>query len=369
MNLTDLKLRSLPFEDCQREYPDDAVPGMYIRVGKKTKTFMLTIRLPIRRRVTIGRYDPPHFTLSMARERARDLLAEARVAKDQPAAMTFEAALELFKTTHIPTMRPGSQEQARRILSKRFTALARRRLTEIKTSELAATIDVITAPGEKLNAFIYLRAFLNWCYQRGYIDINPISRLKAPAASRIREHVLSDEDLIRVWTTVSADSFSAFIRLLILTAQRKGQWYAFKPEFIQGETIVFPAEVMKAGKTHVIPITSIIARTIGDHCFTGFSEGRRKRELMKLSQTSGWTLHDLRRTTSTRMAEQGVAPHVIERLLAHSMPGVTARYNRASYIPEMRDALKKWENHLQALLSTMEGRNGGDLRDVHCLRA
>ena len=52
----------------------------------------------------------------------KDLLAEARLAKDQPAAITFEAALELFKTLHIPTMRPGSQEQAIRIFFKALHA-------------------------------------------------------------------------------------------------------------------------------------------------------------------------------------------------------------------------------------------------------
>jgi integrase len=361
VNLTDLKLRSLPFENGQRDYIDDAVRGLSVRIGKRRKTFVLTIRRGDKReKVSLGQYDPPHFTLSMAREKAKDLLAEARIAKDQPAAMTFEAALELFKTLHIPNMRPGSQEQAIRILSKRFTALTHRRLTDLRTSELAATIDAIHAPGEKLNGFIYLRAFLNWCYQRGYLDQNPISRLKAPPPSRERENVLSNAELIRVWNTASEGSFGAFIRLLILTAQRKGQWYAFRPEFIHGDTIVFPGHVMKQGKTHVIPLTPTIARTIGNHSFTGWSEGRNKRGLLKLSQTSGWTLHDLRRTTATRMAELGIAPHVIERILAHSsgsISRVAAIYNRATYLPEMKSALLSFEEWLQALLSKTEGTN------------
>jgi hypothetical protein len=51
------------------------------------------------------------------------------------------------------------------------------------------------------------------------------------------------------------------------------------------------------------------------------------------------------------MAELGIYPHVIERLLAHAMPGVAARNNRASYIPEMREALLAWEAKLRTLLS------------------
>jgi integrase len=361
MKLTDLSLRALPFGEGQRDYTDDAVKGLSVRVGRRTKTFLLMIRrADSRERVTLGQYDPPHFTLSMAREKARDLLAEARIKKDQPAAMTFQAAVEKFKSLHIPTMRPGSQKQAIRIFAKRFTALSHRRLTDLKTSELAATLDAVTAPAEKLNAFIYLRAFLNWCYQRGYLDQNPITRLKAPATSRTRERVLSDEELVKVWNASSSENdFGAFIRILILTAQRKGQWYAFRPEFIQGDTITWPSEFMKSARTHTIPLTPTIARTIGNHSFQGWSEGRHKRHLLKLSQTFGWTLHDLRRTTATRMAELGVAPHVIERLLAHSTPGVAARYNRASYLPEMRLALAQFETKLMELV-----RGRGNIRNV-----
>jgi integrase len=32
---------------------------------------------------------------------------------------------------------------------------------------------------------------------------------------------------------------------------------------------------------------------------------------------ANWTLHDLRRTFATRLAELGVLPHVIEQLLNH----------------------------------------------------
>lgn len=348
MKLTDLTLRSLPFQDGQKDYIDDAVPGLWVRVGKRTKTFMLTIRRGHEReRIAIGRY--PDLTLAAAREKARDLLAEARTRKDQPAAMTFAAAFETFKALHVPSMRPGSRKQAVRLLSTRFKPLLPRKLTDLKTSELATTLDLIAAPGEKLNAFIYLRAFLNWNYQRGFLDVNPVSRLKAPRGSQPRERVLTDEELVKVWNAASEGNFGAFIRILILTAQRKGQWYAFRPGFIEGDAVVFPGEVMKAGKPHTIPLTPMIARTIGNHSFRGWSEGRCKRHFLQLSQTSGWTLHDLRRTTATRMAELGVAPHVVERLLAHSMPGVAARYNLASYLPEMRVALERFETSLIAL--------------------
>jgi integrase len=67
-----------------------------------------------------------------------------------------------------------------------------------------------------------------------------------------------------------------------------------------------------------------------------------------------WTLHDLRRTFATKLAGLDVPPHVVERLLNHvsgTISGVAAIYNRFSYVDEMRDAMKRWEERLTALLS------------------
>jgi hypothetical protein len=53
------------------------------------------------------------------------------------------------------------------------------------------------------------------------------------------------------------------------------------------------------------------------------------------------------------MAEMGVAPHVIERLLNHvtgTNSGIALVYNRARYMAEVRDALDRWEAHLAAVI-------------------
>jgi len=74
----------------------------------------------------------------------------------------------------------------------------------------------------------------------------------------------------------------------------------------------------------------------------------------RLSGVTNWTLHDLRRTFATRLAEMGTPPHVIERLLNHvtgQISGVAAIYNRASYQDEMRAALAKWEERLSVILA------------------
>lgn len=77
------------------------------------------------------------------------------------------------------------------------------------------------------------------------------------------------------------------------------------------------------------------------------------RKLDALSEVSGWTLHDLRRTAATHMARLGTSPHVIERILNHisgTFGGVAGVYNRFQYLDEMRDALEAWEQGLSGVL-------------------
>ena len=62
-----------------------------------------------------------------------------------------------------------------------------------------------------------------------------------------------------------------------------------------------------------------------------------------------WTPHDLRRTFSTMLNELGVAPHVVEKMLDHKLPGVMAVYNHAEYREERYAAQRLWERKLLKL--------------------
>ena len=69
----------------------------------------------------------------------------------------------------------------------------------------------------------------------------------------------------------------------------------------------------------------------------------------KLGHEDKWSLHDLRRTVATGLSDMGVAPHVVEVLLGHSIQGVAGIYNRSQYLTEKLDALNKWQDRLKLL--------------------
>ena len=89
--------------------------------------------------------------------------------------------------------------------------------------------------------------------------------------------------------------------------------------------------------------------------FSGWSKS--KARLDRRCGVSGWTLHDLRRTAATGMAELGVAPHVIEAVLNHASghkAGVAGVYNQARYANETRRALDLWGEHVAAIVAGHE---------------
>jgi integrase len=87
--------------------------------------------------------------------------------------------------------------------------------------------------------------------------------------------------------------------------------------------------------------------------FSGYSDGKQKLDGRLKSrglELASWGLHDLRRTFSTRLHEHGIAPLVIEALLAHKQQGVAAVYNRASFQHAKRSALERWHEILSVVV-------------------
>jgi integrase len=92
----------------------------------------------------------------------------------------------------------------------------------------------------------------------------------------------------------------------------------------------------------------------GPASFNSFSQ--RKAELdEKLADMPHWTLHDLRRTARSLMAEAGVAENVAERVLGHALPGVRGVYNRYDYADEKADALQRLAAKIETIVHPPSG--------------
>lgn len=71
---------------------------------------------------------------------------------------------------------------------------------------------------------------------------------------------------------------------------------------------------------------------------------------LALTDLPPFTVHDLRRTASTHLNEQGFHSDAIEACLNHTMRGVRGVYNKAKYEKERIDIMKKWSNYIFSVI-------------------
>jgi integrase len=178
--------------------------------------------------------------------------------------------------------------------------------------------------------------------------------------------VLAPDELRKLWRGLVDDRFSTIVRLLLLTGTRRNeighlQWSEVD---LPRKLIVLPPERTKNGKPFELPLSAqahtIIEgtprRNSSDFLFSdkqGFKDwGGAKAALDRRIGIAQWTLHDLRRTCATGMAELGTQPHIIEAVLNHvsgHKGGIAGIYNRAKYADETRSALQRWADHLDRI--------------------
>ncbi|MEJ0019683.1 MAG: tyrosine-type recombinase/integrase [Acetobacteraceae bacterium] len=374
--MTDIVVSNLaPPEKGQKIYRDDTLKGFCVRVSQGgTKTFVL-VHGADRQFTTLGRY--PTIKLADARTEARRILAERTLGKLRPKRLPFEVALAQFVSTHLKQKnRPRTAKDTEALIRNHFPRLVHKQVDEITISDITDVTDRLlkkSQPGAANHAFTAIKTFLRWCVRRRHIPHSPVEGLELPAKPGSRRRVLSDEELARILSVAREfGQFGAFVQVLALTGQRRGEIAALHRSWVgDAETITLPAEVTKNKLEHTIPfgprVSQILSTLQGEGLLfparhsarpiSGF--GPLKASLdAKLTERFGelehWQLHDLRRTFSTGLAKLGVLPHVKEALLNHSSAktDVERIYDRYNYLPEMRAAMALWEKHIDSLLDS-----------------
>jgi integrase len=281
----------------------------------------------------------------------------------RPQAIMYSAALKLFLEEKTKSRRASTVEDLTDRLSRHFPFKGQ--VADITHQEIGRRLSKIKTSSEHDHALAVAKTFFTWAHNRRYITDNPVRGL-SPHGHTSRARVLTNDEINAVWkgTDQMEGHFSTIVKLLILTGQRRTKISSLQFSWIKNDHIVFPKDICKNGKEHTFPIGLLASQLLAststsssasilfpargkDTPFNGWSKS--KAVLDALSGIADWTLHDLRRTFATRLAEMGVAPHVIERLLNHvtgSLSPIALVYNKAKYLEEMREAVEKWEAYL-----------------------
>lgn len=365
---------------------DSDVPGFGVKLSAGgSRRWILQYRPTGHRnakRITIGAVDA--LPLDEARREARKLLAKAltgadphaeKAAAKAQASETVSAVADAYLRYCEKHQKPSTFYQTKLHLTKHWAPLRTLPLRKVRRSDVAARLNELreTSGGVSANrSRSALSAMFSWAIGEGLTDLNPVVGTHKPAKEAPRERVLADADLAAIWRACRDDSHGRIVRLLMLTAQRRDEVGSITDAELDLDRAVWtlPAGRSKNGREHVVPLSqpavSILReapRLVGRECVFGEGAGgfsgwsRAKAALDARMKAAGtpvvpWTLHDLRRTAATMMADRlGVLPHVIEAVLNHvsgHKAGIAGVYNRAAYVAEKRDALERWAEYLEA---------------------
>lgn len=365
MRLTDITIKALKAPaNGVIVYADDTLSGFGVRVSSGgTKSYVLT-HGPRRTRETIGRVNV--LKLADAREAAKLRLAEYTLGRIKPLSITWDGALNEFLAEKTLKLKDRTLEDYTYYLNRHFR-YGVTKLDELSPHDIAASIKKLNnRPGTQLYAYAVLRTFMRWAHRKHYVDRNPMERMQNPQRYIPRQRVLTDDELRRVWCSAGDDTFGRIVKLLTLTGQRKGEITNLTGGMIGENTITLPASLTKNGRQHTIPLgqmtKSLLDPIPPQNSYFFLASGKTtpfngysvcKAKLDKRSGVSGWTLHDLRRTFASGLAGQGVQLPVIERLLNHiagSFGGIVGVYQRYDFMSEMREAIVRWEQHIQTFM-------------------
>lgn len=347
---------------------DGSLKGFGCRISQAgTRAFVVLVASG--RPATIGRY--PALTLADARKEARRLLAERTLGRTKPKRAAFDDCRDEYLADCARRIRPSTVKLYRYHLERDFP-FGRQALADISPRQIIKQLSTAT-PSMREHAERIGRTFFDWAIRNHYLDQSPMARI-TPAKRRIsRSRVLHDEELQSILTTCAhlRTPYASIVELLLRTGQRRAQIAGLRWEWVDENKMLirFPANVMKTGREHTIPISNKIIALIQSQAplneyvfpasrervrgqpattFAGFSKS--KILFDRECRVSAWTLHDLRRTHAVILQRCHVRFEVIEAILGHVIPGVAGVYLRYDWLPEMREAADRLERFIDHLI-------------------
>lgn len=356
MALTDRVVRfTRPAEKAQ--YLIDG-GGLLLKVlPSGTKTWYVRSQAGRERWVKIGRY--PGMSLLEAR-----VEASKRIATGLQAARTVTWAYTEY-SPHMRRSYASWEEIDRRFQSDVLPQLGARKLDQVTKEHCGDLLNRIVRRGAPVAAnrtMADMQHFFNYCVGRGWIDESPmvgITRKVVGGREKSKERALTFDELSRLIPELAADRFHLETRLalglILLTGQRSSEVLGYHERERHGCWWTIPAERTKPKreqKVYLSPparhLLKLAVQHLGKKPFT-CDHRTLSKAVRRLKWPVRFTPHDLRRTMATRLADLGVLPHVVEKMLNHLMEGPMAVYNRAEYLPERRAAWRLWGRTLSKL--------------------
>jgi integrase len=380
--LTDVGVAALKRRRAPYFFPDPELPKHGIRVRPTgEKAYYVITRNPYGKQRWVRVASTAEMDIETSRDEARSIIA--RVKKNleprepppvQPASVGAVAALWLER--HVQRNRLRTAKELHRVVEKYILPhWGERAFGSIKRLDITALLDHIedkNGPGMADNVLRIFRSITTWFRDErdeSYVP-PPFSKKmrRTPKQDRKRSRVLDDNELRRVWRAAEhGGPFGRLVQLLSLTCQRRGKVISMKWDAIAVDgTWTIPKAPREKGTpdslllpAQALSIIRSMPRLAGNpYVFAGIGDGhkafnfaRDKTAFDDACGVTGWTLHDLRRTSRTLMSRAQVRPDVAELVLGHAVSGLVETYDRHPFTDEMADALRRLAALIERILA------------------
>lgn len=343
MPLTETTIRRMAPPEREKLIGDDR--GLYLRCypsGRKTWLFRTRVGGSWKTR-NLG--DWPAVNLAEARVKASALSGKAL-----PDAMTFGALLDEWYSRRIAP-RYKVTKNIETYVARGKQRAGHERLSQLTAARLVGLLSEYaeSSPVAANRCLSNWRLALDFAVERGYVERNPLERTTARAVGgeeHSRDRILTDDEIRALWT--SDHAHAPLLRFLLLTGLRIGEGQKARTDHRDGDILHIPEN--KSDRPHWVYLTELAKTQIvgdGEYLFATRNPNAIAARLKRAGL--GYTPHDLRRTFATRVAGLGVPPHVVEKLLNHTLGGVLATYNRHDYEAERIEATKLWAEELKRI--------------------
>jgi integrase len=385
--LTDTGIKALKPKASTYQTADGE--GLVIEVKTSgRKTWMYRYRLDGKaEKLVLGTY--PEVSLKEVRERHFE--ARRAVARgDSPARAKQEAKAAAPKSQ---TVTEFSEQFFREIVQRdrKNTTMPRRYLDKQILPAIGAKL-VAEVTTEDVRAIIWakkdqgfdaaaadlrglLKRLFDYALTCGQVAGNPVLALpmRHVFKAKARERALSVHE-IGVFLRATKESnirrqFKVALHLTLLTMSRKSELLLARWNDVHLDDAEWhiPPEASKTGKPHIVYLSrqaialfqELKALASGSELVLPGRSSLKKpfahnainsalKKSLQGQDIPAFTIHDLRRTASTLLHEQGWPSDVVEKALNHTIGGVRGVYNRAEYADQRKAMLQQWADTVDA---------------------
>lgn len=388
MSLTDTALKALKPRDASYIVSDDR--GLYVEVlPSGSIVWRYRYRLDGKReKLTLGKY--PALTLKNARLK-RDEAAHQVAMGESPAkkkqqekvAGAEDATVADFAERFFKDIQSRDRKDVtmlRRYLEKDILPhIGSKPVRDITAEDVRSVIwrkkeQGFDAAAGQVRGL--LKRMFDYALTCGLIRANPVMALPMRHVYRAaaRDRALTPDEIklfLRAMQTSNIRrQFKIAFQLILMTLVRKselmlaqwkdvhldeGEWHipienskTGKPHIVylstQAQTLFKELKPLASSSVWVLPGRGTLAKPFANNALN---------QALKVSlqgqEIPAFTIHDLRRTASTLLHEQGWPSDVVEKALNHTIGGVRGVYNRAEYAEQRREMLQAWADYIDGL--------------------